>query len=196
MWLASFDIGMKNFAFVILNIKNENGMNEEIPDFDVVHFENLDITNNKKEYEIRNLIDVLDSYKTLWDDCKVFLVEQQMQSRHATNIKALKISQHVLTYFTIHYKNTKEIIEYKSYYKTQVFNAPKMNKPQRKKWSVEKVREILKKKSQEDLLKGIKKTDDISDTILQLLAYVIQQRQLIQFNNNRNEEPHIRLLNI
>jgi hypothetical protein len=193
MWIASFDIGMKNFSFVILNIIKDD-ISLKIPLFDIVHFENLDIRNSQNEYTILNLVDVLDSYKTLWDDCQVVLIEQQMQSRHASNIKALKISQHVLTYFTIHYKDSKKIIEYPSYYKTQIFNAPKMTKYERKKWSVNKVKEILKEKCQEEILKGIKKVDDICDNVLMILTYIIQQRNVGLFEKNKELDGHVRLL--
>lgn len=183
MWIASFDIGMKNFSFVIIDVKDSD-QKDGIPPFEIVHFENLDIRSSQNEYTILNLVDVLDSYKTLWDDCQVVLVEQQMQARHASNIKALKISQHVLTYFTVHYKDYKKIIEYPAYYKTQVFNAPKMTKYERKKWSVNKVKEICKENGQEYIFGNLSKQDDCADNALMILAYTIQQRNI----------DHVRLL--
>lgn len=180
MWIASFDIGTKNFAFIILHITD---VSSNPPKFKIVDFGNLDIRDHHQTYSILNLIDVLDSYKTLWDDCDLFLVEQQMQSRHASNIKALKVSQHVLAYFTIAYKESKKIIEYPSYYKTQVFGAPKMTKYERKQWSVKKAESLLMENGYTDLFKELKKKDDVSDVLCQALAYVIQQ-----------QEPHVRLL--
>jgi DNA mismatch repair ATPase MutS len=179
MWLASIDIGIKNFAFAVIDWKGRKSIlgNQGGTEFDIVDLQNIDITtSNKIEKDIaRNIIDVLDAYKSIWDQCDYFIIEQQMQFRHATNIKALKISQYVLCYFCIHYKD-KTIVEYPAYHKTQVLGAPPgLKKHERKKWAVNKVRSILTEQSQEHLLDDFKKkADDISDCICLSLAYITQ----------------------
>lgn len=185
MIIAGFDIGIKNFAFVVLNIKESD---EDIENkFDVIHCENMNLQSsstkkvraNDMDEIYRNLYQVLDTFRILWDDCNIFLIEQQMQYRHASNIKALKLSQHVLSYFYIHYSKCK-IMEYPAYHKTQVWKAPlKMTKYQRKRWAVNKVKDILEKKEQGYLLEDVKKKDDISDCILMVLSYV-----MTTYNNN------------
>lgn len=169
MWIASFDIGIKNFAFMIMDWKGNDA-------FEIVDVQNIDITTTKKiEKDIaRHIIEVLGAYQSLWEQCDYFIIEQQMQFRHATNIKALKISQFVLCYFYIHCKD-KTIVEYPAYHKTQVLGAPPyLKKYDRKKWTVEYFRRILKERNQESLLNDFKKLDDISDNFCLILAYVKQ----------------------
>lgn len=178
MWLASIDIGIKNFAFAVIDWKGRKSIlgNQGGTEFEIVDLQNIDITTSDKiEKDIaRNIIDVLDAYKSLWDQCDYFIIEQQMQFRHATNIKALKISQYVLCYFCIHYKD-KTIVEYPAYHKTQVLGAPSgLTKYERKKWAVNTVRNILKERSEEHLLDSFTKLDDICDACLLGIAYIKQ----------------------
>lgn len=178
MWIASFDIGMKNFAFAVIDWKGRKSIlgNQGGTEFEIVDLQNIDITTSDKiEKDIaRNIIDVLDAYKSLWDQCDYFIIEQQMQFRHATNIKALKISQYVLCYFCIHYKD-KTIVEYPAYHKTQVLGAPSgLTKYERKKWAVNTVRNLLKERSEEHLLDSFTKLDDICDACLLGIAYIKQ----------------------
>lgn len=175
MWIASFDIGIKNFAFAVIDWKGKN-KNEGESDFEIVDLQNIDITTTKKiEKDIaREIIDVLDAYQSLWDQCDYFIIEQQMQFRHATNIKALKVSQFVLCYFCIHCRD-KTIIEYPAYHKTQVLGAPAgLKKYDRKKWAVEYVRRLLKERGEEHFFQGLKKLDDLADNFCQILAYAKQ----------------------
>jgi len=204
-WIASFDIGIKNFAFVILsfslNKKNEmiennlsfkdryHSFSKECtlsfqkymekyiyPHFDIVHFENLDIQNDKKDLSqtFQDIHDILDSYFLLWENTHVVLIEQQMQFKHNSNIKALKISQHIYSHFLIKYKHV-HILEYPAYYKTQIFGAPmKLKKHERKKWAVEKVFDILHFKNMTHLIEKYKKKDDLSDCILMCISYFYQ----------------------
>ena len=171
MWIASFDIGIRNFAFAVVDWKG--GKDRE---FEIVDLQNIDIkTKDKIEKDIaRDIIDVLDAYQALWDQCDHFIIEQQMQFRHATNIKALKVSQFVLCYLCIHCKD-KVIVEYPAYHKTQVLGAPVgLNKHDRKKWAVEYVQHLFTKRGEERFLEGFKKLDDVSDTVCQVLAYAKQ----------------------
>ena len=204
-WIVSFDIGIKNFAFVVMSFslekKNEMMMNNLslkdryhsfskectlsfqkylekyiYPNFDIVHFENLDIQNEKKELSqtFKDIHDILDSYYLLWENTNVVLIEQQMQFKHNSNIKALKISQHIYSHFLIKY-NYIHVIEYPAYYKTQILGAPlKLKKHERKKWAINKVSEILQNKNIEHLLENHKKKDDISDCILMCISYFYQ----------------------
>lgn len=169
MWIASFDIGIKNFAFMVMDWKGNDV-------FEIVDVQNIDITTTKKiEKDIaKHVIEVLDAYQSIWEQCDYFIIEQQMQFRHATNIKALKISQFVLCYFYIYCKD-KTIVEYPAYHKTQVLGAPPyLKKYDRKKWTVDYFRRFLKERNQEYILNDFKKLDDISDNFCLILAYVKQ----------------------
>lgn len=199
MWIASFDIGIKNFAFAILNIHTtfQSPSRADLYEhFDVIHFENLDLTTPGKK-NIRandmmdifeNLYDVMDGFALFWEGCEVFLIEQQMQFRHASNIKALKLSQHVLSYLLLHQRG-KTILEYPAYHKTQVWKAPpKLKKHERKKWAIQIVQGILEQQSNHALLEGLKKKDDVSDCILMGLAYAYTNPPVVPL------VPFVRLL--
>lgn len=171
MWIAGFDIGFKNFAFTVMEWKDNN--------FSIIDLQNIDITSSNKVGKdiAKDIIEVMDAYKSLWDQCDHFIIEQQMQFKHATNIKALKISQFVLCYLYIHYKQGKTIVDYPAYHKTQELGCPKgMKKYDRKKWIVEKIGNILKKNDQEYFLKGFSKADDVCDAIALCIAYATQNK--------------------
>jgi len=222
IYIASFDIGKKNFAFYIeecdrehlLSLQNVHVNDRYNPDGTptkkmqqlleqicsngrtVLH-KNLDLTKNcDKSMRLdpetfHNMNDVLDEYKSYWDKCCAFVIEQQMQfaGKGKLNPMAQKLGQHCYSYFTILYKRTKQIVEFSAQHKTRVLGAPKTNgglykngnvkwinmtKPQRKKWAVKKAVEILKKRGEEDVITGIKtvaKKDDLADTLVQLQAF-------------------------
>ena len=144
---------------------------------------NLDLTEgcDKKKYlddkTYLNLIDVLDEYKTFWNKCDFILIEKQMSFRGKFNVMAMKLAQFVFSYFTIKYRDTKPIIDYPAYHKTQVLGANKAEvkqKPKRKKWAIKKAEEIMNncdKKALEEWGKH-KKKDDVSDCMLMNITYI------------------------
>jgi hypothetical protein len=171
MKIASFDIGSRNFAFVVeefddnmLKCKDDVYENGKI-----LTYVNIDLTRGGKD-TFKNMILELDKHS--FDGVNVALIEEQMNR----NIKALKISQACITYWKIKYPEC-ETIEYKSYYKTQILDAPKkMTKPQRKKWSVEEATTILVlREDYENLtyLSCTSKRDDLADVITQLQSFKI-----------------------
>lgn len=140
-----------------------------------------------------NLNDLLDKYKLYFDNCDSIIIEQQMQfGKKKRNSQMTKLSHHCYSYFIIHDKNrNKNIIEFPAFHKTQVLGAEKiqinknnkitykfMDKPARKKWSIQKTIDILKLRdsiypsnSILNWLMSNKKKDDLSDVIIQLQAY-------------------------
>lgn len=155
---------------------------------EILLHKNLDLTSDttKGKYldtqVFYNMITELDKYKELFDRCDTIIIEQQMSFKKAQNTMAIKLGQHCFSYFTLRYPLTrvgnivfdcrKEIIEFPAYYKTQIIGAPKgMSKPERKKWAVEKTRDIFKLRGCEDYFDGIKKKDDLADTFLQLQSF-------------------------
>jgi hypothetical protein len=135
-----------------------------------------------------NLTELLDENMEMWNNCDIFLIEQQMNR----NIMALKIGQHCFSYFLFKFGRTKQVVEFASYHKTQVLNAPRipvvkrlksgvektsfrcMTKPERKKWSVKRANEILIKRNDTSSLiklRKMKKCDDVSDCLLMIQAY-------------------------
>ena len=101
---------------------------------------------------------------------------------------ALKLGQHCYSYFSFMYSRFKNIIEFPAYHKTQVLGAQKIekktktgkitykviDKPQRKKWSVVKAKEIFVErgdKEQLEILTKARKADDLADVVTQLNSW-------------------------
>ena len=191
IYIASIDPGKNNFAFsveeVYINKCKELTNLNQLPDIGkTIIAENLNVSQglDKSKYVdvnvFVNLTAVLDKYKKYWDMCKYIIIEKQMSfGRNKNNILALKIAQHCLSYFVFMYGKFKHVIEYPAYHKTQVLGAPpKMLKPARKKWAVEKVIQILiQRTNNQDILEKInkaKKKDDMCDCILMNLSFLYQ----------------------
>jgi len=103
----------------------------------------------------------------------IILIEQQMSSKHKSNIKALRLSQHLLAYFLNRYPSLR-VVEFSSKHKTRSHSGEKMTYSQRKKWAVEKV--LLKLEEQGDevgkeWILQWKKQDDVADCVLMCLVY-------------------------
>ena len=154
---------------------------------------NKDLTENtdKKKYldtEIYyNMIDYLDSHKNYFDKCSIIVIEQQMNR----NSMAIKLGQHCYSYFAVKYGRSKQIIVFPAYYKTILLGAEKVlsvrkngmpkwktiDQRSRKKWAIEKAKDILNQRNEIEVLdkvKTAKKKDDLSDTICQLTAFKIK----------------------
>lgn len=178
MYIASFDIGKRNFAFCVERVEYSDNMysHEEI-----VLLKNVDLTSNTVQSKtidplwFINMNHILDTYKTIWDKCSYIIIEKQMGFGKNINYMALKLGQHCYSYFTFHYARFKVIIDFPAYHKTQILNAPlKMNKYQRKKWAVEKVLEILQNRDDTlsmQIISEYSKKDDLADVILQLQSF-------------------------
>ena len=151
-WIASFDIGKRNFAFcveevdlsVLSSIKKlplSQRYNEDYTPSDqmkrdlnkvylsgkIILLEKANLTGgNDKYYDAEychNMTEFLDRYISYWNRCSVFVIEQQMSFRGKINSMALKLGQHCFSYFAINYKRFKSIIEFPAYHKTNVLGA-------------------------------------------------------------------------
>ena len=161
----------------------------------IILHKNLDLTKNcdpkcKLDPEtFHNMVDVLDTYASYWDKCSAFVIEEQMSFGKKMNKIAMKLGQHCYSYFIFKYGRFKTVIEFPAYYKTQILGAPKvegkpcksgkkrykaMEKPDRKKWSIDKAIEILTSRGELNVLEGltsVKKKDDLADVLTQLQAF-------------------------
>jgi len=226
VWIASIDIGKKNFAFYIEEFdksliislprvaKNsrykidgtptpafENIVRKVCDNGKVILYENNDLTEgcDKDAYldpeTFHNMTDLLDTYVEYWDQCDAFVIEKQMSfskigAKTRNNTMAVKLGQHCWSYFSFKYGRFKEIIEFPAYNKTQILGAKKtiiekgkkkgmyktMDKPERKKWSVQKAIEILNDRKDcdtLDMIKSKRKKDDLGDVLCQLQAFKI-----------------------
>ena len=208
VYLTSFDIGKKNFAFIIEEIsltkvkklvKIDKKSRYKPDGSPTVAFEkelkklykcgkvilvrNLDLTKdcNPKltldDHTYVNMLDVLEEYKEYWDKCEHIIIEKQMSFRGKYNVMAMKLAAFCFSYFKINYRETKTIIDYPAFHKTQVLGAVKAEvkqKYKRKKWAVSKAKEILefrKDASSLEEFENKKKRDDISDCLLMTISY-------------------------
>jgi len=157
--VLAFDIGGENFAWSIVMIPQEDCLLTQciVEQFDLV---SLGTYVRLHEY--------LKEKKNIFGTCEYILIEQQMK----INIKALKMSQHVLAFFLIFFPE-KTVLEFSSHHKTRTFGLTQQStKKERKKFSILKVQEILKLDPVMEEMFGLyKKKDDIADCILMCLAY-------------------------
>lgn len=218
IYIASFDIGKKNFAFSIekvyksrINKLNKFPKKERYnPDgtstdnFEkelkklykcgqTVLVKNHDLTTNcnpkltldPKTY--LNMVKVLDEYTKYWDKCEHIIIEKQMAFRGKYNMMAIKLGMFCYSYFKIKFGDTKVIVEYPAYHKTQVLGAKKVDvkvKYKRKKWAIVRAKEIFDFRKDKIGLEGWedkKKKDDVSDCALMNITYTY-----LKFVDNSN----------
>jgi len=156
-------------------------------------------TNNILEEQIYiNMYNLLNQYKTYWDNCSVILIEKQMGfGAGKQNIMAIKLAQHCYSYFMFMYGNSKTIIEYPATKKTQILGAPKKFgtitkffkngkskdiQDNRKKWSVRTALAILQQRNDTDSYNKLtedhvykQQQDDIADCLLMNQAYCFEK---------------------
>ncbi len=157
--IASFDIGEKNFAYAI-------GTKDTL-----VKWRHVNVMEKKRQTVVQSCIAITEVLeKEDWTNCKV-IIEQQMR----TNSRASRLAQHVWSYFyLVHPESNPTFIP--AHRKTQFFlGKNSLSNKERKKWSVEMVREILT--GREDnanltYLESLPKKDDVADTLLQLMAHL------------------------
>ena len=131
---------------------------------------------------------LLDEYSSYFDTCSIIIIEKQMSFGKKINTMALKLGQNCMSYFIFKYGMFKTIIEFPAYYKTQVLGCSKIvktnkkgvskyisvDKPRRKKWSIEEAINILTLRNDLetlDYIKKCKKKDDLADVMTQLQAF-------------------------
>ena len=129
-----------------------------------IHTGVYDIRNSQTDtFDIptrKNLLSHLYSHKYLWDECSIFVVEQQYFKTWSgrrkspgteANVDAIKIAECLMTWLLCEYP-LKEILYFGSQNKTQMLGAPwNLDKPQRKKWAIEECRRMYEMRMDEDM---------------------------------------------
>lgn len=206
IFIAAFDLGTRNFAFCIQKVFideldtlrkkvkpsfNEDGtcssdyetfVQQVYKTGEVVYFEVIDLVgeSNDEQNLLLTLTDKLNQYTSYWDRTNVFLVEQQMSyGQQKTNIQALKLAQHCISYFYTVYGNFKVIMDYPSQHKTRILGCDYVKRKKhktRKLFSVELATKILSLKRNDpiNLFMKWKKKDDISDCLLMIETFKIK----------------------
>lgn len=172
-YVAAFDPGIKNLCFLVEKIDVSDPVNKS----ETVFFVNSDISSETELELYIKINDLLDSHKHILNKCSYILIEQQMAFGNNLNLKTVRIAQHIFSYFSIYYRDFKHILNYPAFHKTRVFSADKMNKPQRKKWAINKATSIWTSRRDGDTLaklEGSPKKDDICDCLLMALSYALK----------------------
>ena len=195
IYLASFDIGKKNFAQYVeeCNVgrlydlrdryralpkvkqrRVKGKMNDDIADIlkevclggTRIQTGVYDLRDDKESNELdmnvrKNLIKHLEKYRFLWDKCDGFIIEQQFFAKFnqgggrgaktEANIDAIKIAEGTLIWFLSNYPD-KEVMYFSSTFKTQMLGAPQMKETGRKKWAIEKAKEIYNERKDENAI--------------------------------------------
>lgn len=194
MYIISIDIGEKNFAYSFIKVTKEaSGFILEVED---VYLYN--VIEKKKQTIIEScckISKIIQTHDNKICTCSFILIEQQMRP----NIRAQRIAQHIWSYFHTKYileENSKiniQIVSVSSALKTKVFTEEALNKSDRKKWVTNSVltRNIVNMAKVHDIsviisdevLKKIKdftKHDDVCDTIVQSIVFIIKNPKLIK----------------
>ena len=195
IYLASFDIGKKNFAQYVeeCNVETlyalrdryralpkikqrrvKGKMNDDIADIlkevclggTRIHTGVYDFRENKESDELdmsvrKNIIKHLEKYEYMWNKCDGFIIEQQFfakfkqsggrGSKTQANIDAIKIAEGTLMWFLGNYPH-KEVMYFSSTFKTQMLGAPQLKEIGRKKWAIEKAKEIYVERNDENAI--------------------------------------------
>lgn len=133
------------------------------------------VTNNINNL-YQNINNILDEQQHYFIDTHFVIIEKQIPKNH----NAVRIAQHLVTYFLINFKNLPlcpSIIEVDPKLKGKMLGAPKnINERQLKLWSIEKAIELATKREDEytlTLLKKTKKKDDLADVLCQIEAFCL-----------------------
>lgn len=190
--IASFDIGKNNFAFCVEKIditKPCNSVDDIVRCGELILHKNVDLTTDCPKVKwlhpsiYINMNNLLLEYKKYWDECAFIIIEQQKRQ----NYMACRLAQHCYSFFLYHYSTFKTVIEYGAKHKTRVFGAPVFKKKNdRKKWAVQKTLEIMDMRKDTctiQRIKSSKKKDDLSDVVVQLQAFKIQNKESIWILN-------------
>tara|TARA_B100000424_G_scaffold271743_1_gene276481 strand:- start:9055 stop:9630 length:576 start_codon:yes stop_codon:yes gene_type:complete len=188
MIILSFDIGIKNLAYVILQINDDTIPN--ILDWEVISL--CDTESKVKDISLitigRNMQHILDSYfQTKWNifSIDVVLIENQIGPL-AIRMKTL---QGMITQYFIQ-KNISQIEYWSSSNKLKPFlnENKKTNYRERKLLSIKVTLHLLDTffNSWSHHYSSHKKKDDLSDCLLQCLHYSIKHNYTNIFNNADN----------
>lgn len=121
---------------------------------------------------------LLDSFSTYYPWVCLYIVEQQ-QIPQAYQI--IRISQHIIGYFTFKAAVLGAVVaEVCPKSKTRFFNAPKMERPERVKWGVNKGLELLH--ANKDIL-GLSKYHQYIDKVDDIMVTIIQVEAIFKYLN-------------
>ena len=164
--IISIDPANKNFAIRV---------EERLTYPTTLLFKRLSLSDNNDLTSVyQTLTYFLDQYLELFLTCHLVIVERQLP----TNYRAVRISQHVISYFMLRLKDQPLlpiIIEINPKLKSKQLLAPSsLNDRGIKKWAIEKAIELLTSRSDIvglNIINKERKKDDLADTVVQIEAF-------------------------
>lgn len=174
--IISIDPGIRNLAIRV----ESRGVRDNSFPIKTLVFDKLRISENDRKLEenIDKLYflvtNFLDQYLNIFKTCHMMIVERQLPM----NLKAVRISQHIISYFMYHLKNIEPslpmIFEIDAKLKGRELGASThLNERGIKQWSIDHCKMLLEKRKDEvaiNILKKHKKKDDLSDCVCQIEA--------------------------
>ena len=176
--VISIDPGIRNLA---LRVESRGIRTNEHPIKTIV-FEKLRIAEDDRRLEgnvdqLFSLItDFLDKYLSIFKESHMLIIERQLP----INYKAVRVSQHIVSYFLFHFKNLMPalplIYEIDPKLKGRELGASKhLNERGIKQWSVDHAKMLLAKRKDYEglqiLNKNKAKSDDLADCLAQTEAF-------------------------
>lgn len=176
IYVVSIDPGIRNLA---LRVESRGAFSSSYPIKTIV-FDKLHIKEDDRKLvgnvdQLFFLItNFLDQYLEIFKKCHMMIIERQIP----INYRAVRISQHVISYFMFHFKDLMPalpmIFEVDPKLKGRELGASKhLNEKGIKQWSVDFARSLLTKRQDYEglnILNKTKKKDDHADTVCQIEA--------------------------
>ncbi len=180
MYIISFDVGIRNLGYIIIEV-NENLVNSH----NIIKWDVLELCDkNTKASSVDNIIIGMNMYKLLDEllhtyKFDIILIENQI-GRNAIKMKTIQGMLNM--YFVMRDYDNNTIINYNAVHKLKHFlKNKKTTYAERKKLSkqiTEKLCKIYYGEEMHTYYKKFKKKDDLADCLLQCLDYIKKQKLL------------------
>tara|TARA_R110002153_G_scaffold118507_1_gene263265 strand:+ start:318 stop:1058 length:741 start_codon:yes stop_codon:yes gene_type:complete len=199
--VISIDPGIRNLAIRV----ESRGIRSSNHPMRTIVFEKLKISDadrnlNGNVDQLYFLVNqFLDQYLDVFKTCHIMIIERQLPM----NLKAVRISQHIITYFMMNLKNIPKslpmIFEIDAKMKSREMGASThLNERGIKQWSIDFCKSLLVKRQDYDALaileKHKRKADDLSDCVTQIEAFfsfqgwpLTQEIQTLKLVSNKTE---------
>lgn len=175
--VVSIDPGIQNYAIRVEDRPFNPASKQPIVTilYDKLRLKKTDttLTNNHENATYSILTDYLDSHLEIFMTCAVVIIERQLP----INYKAVRVSQHTITYFMVLLKNAPllpVIFEVDARLKGEQLGASNhLNSHGLKAWAVVEAKKLLTWRNDRvalSILGKNKKCDDLSDTVCQIEA--------------------------
>ena len=148
-----------------LNISKEKLQKKDM--IDLILLNKKKVKTKPKDLGLK-MFQIMDTYKDIWEECEIFLIERQM----TINLQALKLSHYLEAYLKINYP-LKKILNYNASTKTKKLGATNLKtKNDRKEWTIKYATNVLEGENLR-YFESLKKQDDVADVICMIESFLI-----------------------